>query len=64
MVMMRQESEDTNLDSSLLSRGDTPLPVPSLKADSVNSDSAKSVRSNLFHNAECRWKKERIFLEI
>ena len=52
--MMRQESEDTNLDSSLLSRGDTPLPVPSLKADSVNSDSAKSVRSNLFHNAEYR----------
>jgi len=45
---MRQESEDTNLDSSLLSREDTPLPVPSLKADSVNSDSAKSVRINTY----------------
>jgi hypothetical protein len=29
-------------------RSDTPLPVPSLKADSINSDSAKSVSLFLY----------------
>jgi len=38
--MMRQDSDDTNQDSS---RGNTPVPAPSLKAESVNSDSVKSV---------------------
>lgn len=39
-----QESEDlTGPSNDQDSRSDTPVPVPSLKAESVNSDSAKSV---------------------
>ena len=47
---LRQENDDqSGRNNDQDSRSETPLPTPSLKAESVNSDSAKSVSRVVTH---------------